>query len=341
VRKNSEATVLKLFRVNPELAAEPALLVSQIRLALSEGRSLTSLEKLRNDEDVALPSTVAVRDAVSPPQSLTIRFQTQPPEAEIVVDGVVQGRTPATLEVLQGARLVLRKAGFVSTAPVVARSNEPIEATLSRGAMMTVRSSPAGASVQLDGVDVGRTPCSLDTVAPGPHVVTLAANSFQPASRKVEANLDTPLELDVTLAAFARLQVVSRPAGAAVTVNGVAMGETPNTLTVDAGKKLYVMLTARLRLPQLETVRMLVPGEQEAITVELGGASDAALARCITQSDRKASTLKTERSRAAQVLAKLQKAKKDVAKAEVKVRELETELAAQLGLRDACRAQKR
>jgi hypothetical protein len=37
----------------------------------------------------------------------------------------------------------------------------------------------------------------------------------------------------------------------------------------------------------------------------------------------------------------LEKAKKDVAKAEVKVRELETELAAQLGLRDACRAQKR
>jgi hypothetical protein len=126
VRKNSEATVLKLFRVNPELAAEPALLVSQIRLALSEGRSLTSLEKLRNDEDVALPSTVAVRDAVSPPQSLTIRFQTQPPEAEIVVDGVVQGRTPATLEVLQGARLVLRKAGFVSTArgDVVARGDD-------------------------------------------------------------------------------------------------------------------------------------------------------------------------------------------------------------------------
>lgn len=117
--------------------------------------------------------------------------------------------------------------------------------------------------------------------------MTLAANSFQPASRKVEANLDTPLELDVTLAAFARLQVVSRPA-AAVTVNGVAMGETPNTLTVDAGKKLYVMFTSRLRLPQLATVRGLVPGEQEAITVELGGASDAALARCVAQSDRDA-----------------------------------------------------
>lgn len=115
-------------------------------------------------------------------------------------------------------------------------------------ARLLVRSTPAGATVTIDGADRGRTPVALRDLSLGTRHVVVTRPGFTPAERRITLTADRPSRsIEVTLsplgasrpaparprnaaAAVGTLLVESRPPGAAVTIDGRPSGTTPLTL---------------------------------------------------------------------------------------------------------------
>jgi hypothetical protein len=136
---------------------------------------------------------------------------------------------------------------------------------------LLVRSTPSGASVSVDGVAKGVTPLALRDLDVGTRDVTIARSGFITETRKVQITRARPSRsLDVRLAAAATatprpstpatigrppappptaattaggLSVDSRPAGAAVTINGKPSGVTPLTINDLAPGEYRVLMT--------------------------------------------------------------------------------------------------
>jgi len=93
---------------------------------------------------------------------------------------------------------------------------------------MTVTSKPEGASVVVDGQPRGTTPATV-SVAAGLHVLEVrSAGPSQVASVRVDAGaqLSRYFELGVGTSG-ATLQVITKPAGAVVTIDGRVRGRSP------------------------------------------------------------------------------------------------------------------
>ncbi len=86
---------------------------------------------------------------------------------------------------------------------------------------LDLTSSPAGATTRVDGVVVGVTPCSVDTLAPGPHAVVVALDGFVSQELKAELRVGEPLQFHLALVPAAK------PAEAPVTTTTPAV--TPST----------------------------------------------------------------------------------------------------------------
>lgn len=119
-------------------------------------------------------------------------------------------------------------------------------------APVTLTSRPAGASILIDGQEVGETPATLELEA-GERRIELTLAGHNAWRDTVRVRPDEPLALDeVRLQqADGRVQLVSRPAGARVTVNGRFQGQTPLTVTLRPGREHEVALS----LPGYRTER--------------------------------------------------------------------------------------
>jgi TonB family protein len=94
---------------------------------------------------------------------------------------------------------------------------------------LTITTTPPGAKVWLDGVEVGSTPLFLSNVPAAAHQVRVAAEGYVPAEMSVRTTEeDTPMPLRFILQpATGALEVDSDPAPATVRVDGEVVGETP------------------------------------------------------------------------------------------------------------------
>lgn len=102
-------------------------------------------------------------------------------------------------------------------------------------ARLTVISSPPGAALAVSGIDVGRTPFDGDVLA-GSHSIVVRMEGYEQVERSVALGAAEARTVEIALvpvrtAAHAprpgRLDVTSRPAGAAVSVDGRQVGTTP------------------------------------------------------------------------------------------------------------------
>jgi hypothetical protein len=134
---------------------------------------------------------VLVRDAWLPLRADTLRparltVYTQPSGAELLIDGVSRGTTPATLALAAGLhRITLRRGTAERTLPVTLSagadvahyldlgSSEPVPA---RNGKLSIVTDPPGARVQLDGEPRGTSPLLLD-VAPAEHKVSVTSEA--------------------------------------------------------------------------------------------------------------------------------------------------------------------
>mgnify|MGYP001441052969 CR=1 FL=1 len=147
------------------------------------------------------------------------QFDSRPSGAEVVIDGVVRGRTPlrVTLPVGQHA-LEIRGAGGLRALPLTVEegvlASHYIEigpATELQFGRLQVTSDPPGAEVELDGIVKGETPLELDGVPAGEHNVTLT-NDETTVRRAVTVGPGATASVAVQLATPEPAAPAARPA---------------------------------------------------------------------------------------------------------------------------------
>ena len=155
--------------------------------------------------------------------------------ARIMVDDAEGGVTPLEgLELSAGAHQLEISAPLHLPFTTTIRLEpggpvQTIEADLKPNwAQVTVATNPPGATVTVDGAALGTTPVTTKVEA-GQRSFDLARAGFKTFRRRIQVVAGEPLDLGtITLdPEDGRLVVVSEPAGASVTVDGIFRGRTP------------------------------------------------------------------------------------------------------------------
>ena len=130
-----------------------------------------------------------------PVQEMNTRFRitSSPAGAEIAIDGKRVGMTPLVVELLPDIKqsIELKKKGFATDrrelSPEVQKGLREINSILVPAATLKIRSSPAGGTVSINGVEIlnRNTPFILDDVPAGRELrVTVRKVGFSPVSLK-------------------------------------------------------------------------------------------------------------------------------------------------------------
>lgn len=175
----------------------------------------------------------------------------EPSGAEITCNGAQLGLTPHIVTTLDAKRqhtLILRKTGYRdASVEVVFHGRTPVvkdvELVLDAGTLV-VTSSPAGASVTVDGAAKGVTPLELEEVAKGSARVEVALPGYKTQSKDVTIAVGRKQVVSFELEKHpGSLRLSSVPAGARFYLdgepflgdaNGMATGLAPRVYTVAA-----------------------------------------------------------------------------------------------------------
>ena len=120
----------------------------------------------------------------------TLMITTTPAGAEVYVDDVLAGHTPAALPVLIGKREVsVRKAGYnTENMTVTIKEAETLQTdvNLNNIVPVTIKSNP-NASLSINGKDVGKTKWTGNLTA-GEYTVSLQAPKYMPFEKKIKVD---------------------------------------------------------------------------------------------------------------------------------------------------------
>jgi len=198
-----------------------------------------------------------------------VLMQSEPPGAEVRIEGADRGRTPLLVTDLTPGtyRVQLSHAGYLPK-EIDLRVQDRIpmrirESLTSDSATLALSSHPPGASVVLNGMAAGTTPCTLDRIPGGESTLELVLEGFQPYRQALNLAAGETAELTAVLDPVpARLTLVSLPPAARAYLDDQFRGRTP--LTIEA------------LAPGAYRVRIEQEGyEPAARTVQLGRAENA------------------------------------------------------------------
>ena len=165
-----------------------------------------------------------------------VTVTSQPAGATVIVDGMDRGTTPITLFDLAPGRhhIKYRLAGYVEADRFVDTNHEGpfIEKNVvlkEEKGLLLLKTEPAGANIVIDGVTVGQTPRLVTHLAAKDvYNVRLRKAGYQDQLIQVRFEGRRPLVREETLLlASGTVNVLSDPAGAEVTLNGIVRGKTP------------------------------------------------------------------------------------------------------------------
>ncbi len=165
----------------------------------------------------------------------TLRVESTPSGAEVLVDGVNQGVAPLHVDGLDAGlhQVVVRLAGYEEGRESI--RVEGGEVRTLRLALeplpfgtLRVESEPDGAQVLVDGMRRGATPLLLEKVAEGSRLVRVEQEGYEPVERRAEVKRLEETRLKVVLSpAVGGLRVTSDPSGARVSLAGRRKSTTP------------------------------------------------------------------------------------------------------------------
>ena len=245
------------------------------------------------------PVTVVVAPAAALPVPATLRLKSQetsqyarPPRilAETAADEPTRGlpfigraseRRPGGLpwKFIAAASVVLAIAAFAGRSfvdgrtdtPAISEASAPAEAPVATAVAtggLHIETQPTGATVLLDGEDVGRTPLKLDLVTPGRHVVTLSTDSTT-VRRTVRIEAGKTVTLDVPV--YSGWVAIYSPVPLHVTEGGRSLGTTETTrLMLSPGRHELTLTNRELGYSAKQTVE-IVPGEERVLNLEPKG----------------------------------------------------------------------
>ncbi|MBP5531970.1 MAG: PEGA domain-containing protein [Lentisphaeria bacterium] len=160
----------------------------------------------------------------------TLLLESVPEGAKILIDGVEAGATPARVERAEGRyRIRFESPGCVPAECSVTLGRGKVETVRRQLAMkparLTVESLPEGAEVLLDGEKRGITPCSIENLTAGRHLVRVSLALHEPAERELKLVAGSSETIRFNLeSGVGSCRIVVRPAGVALTLNGAPIG---------------------------------------------------------------------------------------------------------------------
>jgi hypothetical protein len=235
---------------------------------------LTFLAVRRTPATASRPTSVPAAQAMGQAQ-----FDSRPSGADVVIDGVVRGKTPLKLSLPAGSHSleITSDAGSRSLPLNIEQGAQvsqyiellaPPDRSMGR---LEITSEPAGAQVRVDGVVKGVTPLSIDDVEAREHAVSLTSGA-------------STINRTVKVAPGASASVfVSMSAAAPGTVGGFLSLRTPFEVQVfEGGRLLGTTSTERLMLPTGRHALELVAAAYEfktslTVTIEPGRVASPAI----------------------------------------------------------------
>jgi hypothetical protein len=203
-----------------------------------------------------------------------VTFLTTPAGAQVELEGHNVGSTTSSglavsdLEVGRAYAVIARLDGYEAKQQVVQPRAGGSRVTIELHAIaatVEVDTTPTGASIIVDDKELGQTPLSLTTLAPGSAVtLTFRKTGYQDAIAKLDVpgpgkqvRLVQPLAV---AAEFARVKLTSDPSGAMVTQNGNLMPGvlTPAEILVEAGKPTRFVISMSHKVPAV--IESFTPG---------------------------------------------------------------------------------
>lgn len=170
-----------------------------------------------------------------------VTFESSPDSANVIIDGEVRGKTPATLEIVQGEhRVEIRKPGYkVWQSAIEVTAGEALELPLVELAradgQISVTTDPPGANVTIGGRYRGQSPLEV-SLAPGEsYQVLISRAGYREEERTLKVEPDEDIQLNVNLSPVLGVVVIQvEPEGASLFVDGNEVGEASQKLTLPA-----------------------------------------------------------------------------------------------------------
>ena len=211
----------------------------------------------------------------------TLVIESNPPGAQVIVDGESRGVTPVNLTLKAGAHVVeLHGAGeprvIPLTVPAGSQVSQYIELPKRDGPTMgqlQVKTEPAGARVTVDGQLRGSSPVTITDLPPGDHEVLLESDLGSVRQRvTIEAATTASLVVPMTAPANAPLSgwvSISTPVEVQLFEQGRLLGTSQSDrIMVAAGRHDIDMVNETLGYRETRTVQV-APGRVAPIVLEL------------------------------------------------------------------------
>jgi formylglycine-generating enzyme required for sulfatase activity len=201
--------------------------------------------------------------AVSEQKTGGLYLKTVPPGADVVIDGVKQETlTPLVLRELaaRSYKIEVTKDGIFHAEQTVEVKPDTFNwVTISMQkyqGQIRVTSQPPGATVFLNRQKRGETPTTLEKVEIGDYQVKIEKQNFVGAEEKVTVQPNQTSNVSVQLVEKGKLEVLSEPLEAEVSLNDEEKGKTPLIITdLDQGS-YQVVLTKSGYKPYTEEVQV-------------------------------------------------------------------------------------
>jgi hypothetical protein len=209
----------------------------------------------------------------------TLNINSNPPGAQVIVDGQTSGVTPITLTLKAGNHNVeLRGTGDPRTVPVTITAGTQVSQyiELPKGVtafgQLQVSTQPAGAQVTVDGIPRGKSPVLVESLAAGEHSVAIdpeGANVKQTVNVEagVTAALVVPLSAAESTPASGWISVTA-PVELQIFENKRLIGTSQSDrLMVTSGRHEIEMVNEALGYRQVRTIQV-PPGRVTPLKVE-------------------------------------------------------------------------
>ena len=161
-------------------------------------------------------------------------LQSSPSNADVTLGGVALGRTPLMISTLPMGRHRIKVAtpGYqAKEVEVSLEDRTPVRQQVdlvSDSATLTVETDADGATIRINGIDRGASPCTVDRIPEGEVTVELHAEGYAPLAQKMRLAAGEVQKIKLPMTPVpAALRIVSIPDRARVYVNNEPRGQTP------------------------------------------------------------------------------------------------------------------
>lgn len=210
-----------------------------------------------------------------------VLIESIPSGAQVYYNGSVKGTTPLVLRdmAIGTHKAHLEMPGYapkeISWLVRDARPLPKLKVSLdSNTTKVRISSNPAGAQVFVDDTPVGTTPFE-GNFETGLHLVKLVKQGFVEHIEQINLKRNKQITKKFTLRALpGTIKIISNPAGAVVSINGVKKGIAPLSMELDAGK--YTLKLEKDGFDPTVKRITIAPAQNEEMVLALGSATGSA-----------------------------------------------------------------